>query len=160
MTADRVMRRTLRFESLEELQAELAMLEAAHRSGHLRTTGNWTAGQIFAHVAAWIEYGYDGYPMDPPLLPIRWILRLMLPKMLRDGMNPGVRIPGIKGGTTGADQMETPAAIDRLRTAIGRLSRGEPGRFHSPAFGVMSDEDRIRLTLRHAELHLGFLATD
>ena len=154
------MRRTLRFESLEELQAELTRVEAADRAGRLRTTGNWTAGQILAHVAAWIEYGYDGYPMEPPLLPIRWTLRLMLPMMLRQGLKQGVRIPGIEGGTTGADPMETTAAIDRLRTAIGRLSRGEPGRFHSPAFGVMSDEDRIRLTLRHAELHLGFLATD
>ena len=160
MASSKAMRRTLRFESLEELQAELTRVEAADRAGRLRTTGNWTAGQILAHVAAWIEYGYDGYPMEPPLLPIRWTLRLMLPMMLRQGLKQGVRIPGIEGGTTGADPMETTAAIDRLRTAIGRLSRGEPGRFHSPAFGVMSDEDRIRLTLRHAELHLGFLATD
>jgi hypothetical protein len=55
------------------------------------------------------------------------------------------------------DDMPTREAADRLKQAFRRLESGEPAKFHSPAFGAMSHEDRIRLNLRHAELHLGFL---
>ncbi len=37
-----------------------------------------------------------------------------------------------------------------------RLKNGEPCTHDSPAFGALSHEDRIRLNLRHAELHLGY----
>ena len=160
MATKTVQRRKLHFDSIEELLRELSRIETAYRAGHLRTTGNWTAGQILSHIADWIEYGYDGYPMKPPMFLVKWILRLMLPKMLRDGMRPGVHIPGVKGGTTGADLADTQIALDRVRAAFERLSSGEAAKFASPAFGEMSHEDRIKLNLRHAELHLGFLATD
>ncbi len=151
-------RRQLRFETLDDLLAELDHVEIAERGGTLRTTGNWTHGQLLAHLSAWIEYGWDGYPMKPAAWPIRWFLRRMLPGMLRKGMAVGVRIPGMAAGTTGADSMDTLAAIDRLRAAVKRLSDGEPVRFESPAFGPINQADRVRLQLRHAELHLSFLA--
>lgn len=95
MATQTVQRRKLHFDSIEELLKELSCIETDYRAGLLRTTGNWTAGQILSHIAAWIEYGYDGYPMKPPMFLVKWILRLMLPKMLRDGMRPGVHIPGV-----------------------------------------------------------------
>ena len=125
--------------------------------GRLDCLGNWTAGQIFSHLAAWIEYGYDGYPINKPPLPIRWILRMMLPGMLRRGMKPGVRIPGVKDGTVGQEMMEAGKAAERLERAWSRLASGEPSRHDSPAFGAMSHERRIQLNLRHAELHLSNL---
>lgn len=153
-------RRVLRFESIADLLEELDRIEAADRSGRLRATGGWTVGQILSHVAAWIDYAYDGYPVKPPPFFIRWILRWMFRRMLRDGMRPGVRIPGVRGGTTGAALIDTPLGISKLRTSLERLARREPAKFSSPAFGEMSDDDRIQLTLRHAELHLSFLAID
>ncbi|MGV3485297.1 MAG: DUF1569 domain-containing protein [Planctomycetaceae bacterium] len=161
MTAKQpALRRMLRFASIDELLAELERIEAADRRGTLRTMGHWTAGQILAHLAAWIEYAYEGYPVKPPPFFVRWILRRMLRKILRDGMRPGVRIPGVQGGTTGADEMQTREAAQRLRNALQRLASREPARFASPAFGEMSDDDRIQLTLRHAELHLSYLSTE
>ena len=150
--------RKLRFDSLDDCLAEVGRILAADEEGVLRNSGNWTPGQVMAHIASWIEYGYDGYPIAPPPFFVRWILRLRLGKMLREGMPRGVRIPGVKQGTVGMDDMPTPEAARRLVTALTRLRDREEARFDSPAFGPMSHEDRIRLNLRHAELHLGFLS--
>ena len=122
--------------------------------------GNWTPGQILSHVAAWIDYAYDGYPMKPLPPWIQWGMRFVMRKLIRDGMKPGVRIPGIKGGTTGADTIPTEEGIERLRNSFARLSGGEAARFRSPAFGKMSPDETVALTLRHAELHFGFLTID
>ncbi len=149
--------RQLRFESIDDVLAEIDRIVQAEEQGTLRAVGNWTPGQIMAHIAAWIEYGYDGYPLKPPPWFIRWILRRMGKKYLRDGMPKGARIPGVEDGTYGADDMPTREAAARLKTAFMKLKRGEPARFDSPGFGKMDHEDRVRLNLRHAELHLGFL---
>lgn len=137
--------------------ADLDAVERAAENGTLKSLGNWTPGQILSHLAAWIEYGYNGYPMRAPPWFIRWILRLKLKSMLRDGMPAGVWIPGVKEGTTGADAAPNAEALQRLRGALARLQRGEPASFHSPAFGPMSHDDRVQLNLRHGELHLSFL---
>lgn len=150
--------RKLRFESIDDCLTEISRIQAAHQAGTLRSTGNWTPGQTLAHVAAWIEYAYEGFPMKGPPFFLRWILRLRLPSMLRNGMPRGVRIPGVPQGTFGMDDLNVPQAVDRLIAALQRLASEEPARFESPAFGPMSHADRIRLNLRHAELHLGFLS--
>ena len=111
-----------------------------------------------AHVASWINYAYDGFPVGSPPFFVRWFLRRRLPKMLRDGMPRGARIPGVKDGTFGMDDISTPEAVERLLTALNRLQSAEVAKFDSPAFGALSHEDRIKLNLRHAELHLGFIA--
>lgn len=152
-------RRKLRFESAVDLFAELDQIEAASQRGTLTTTGNWTAGQILSHLSAWIDYGYDGFPISPPPLPVRWLLKWMLPRMLSGGMTAGVKIPGVKGGTTGVDDAATEDALARYRAAVSRML-SEPAKYPSPAFGPLSEPDRIRLQLRHAELHLSFLALD
>jgi hypothetical protein len=64
----------------------------------------------------------------------------------------------VEGGTTGIDDMESQAAAQRLLAALTRLKSPELAPHASPAFGPMSHEDRIRLNLRHAELHLGHLS--
>jgi len=150
--------RKLRFESIAECKAEVERIIEAQRAGQLRAHGKWSAGQVLAHVAAWIEYGYVGYPIGKPPFFIRWILRLGLRSMLARGMSRGVKIPGVKGGTTGADAMQTLEAAERLVKALERLESDEEPKFDSPAFGAMSMADRVRLNLRHAELHLGYLS--
>jgi hypothetical protein len=109
--------RKLRFNSIADVNRDLDQLAELDRNGRLGTSGRWTAGQIMAHLAAWIEYGYDGYPIKSPPWIIRWFLRLRLPKMLESGMPRGVKIPGIPGGTIGADEMPTDQGIARLRRA-------------------------------------------
>jgi hypothetical protein len=150
-------RRTLWFDSIDELLGELDRITTADANGQLQTSGSWKPGQILSHLAAWIDYGYEGFPMKAPPWFIRVILRMQLKKYLRRGMPSGVRIPKAPGGTYGADDLPTQEAADRLRTALQRLKTGESAKYDSPAFGAMSHEQRIQLNLRHAELHLSFL---
>lgn len=150
--------RTLRFDSVDECISDVNQILAATEAGSLKATGNWTPSEIMTHLANWIEYAYVGFPIGPPPFFIRWILRLRLRKMLRDGMPRGVRIPGVKRGTVGMEDIETIDAGRRLLAALERLKSDEEAKFHSPAFGALSHEDRIRLNLRHAELHLGYLS--
>lgn len=150
-------RRTLHFATIDELLAEIDRVVEADKSGTLRTVGAWTPGQILGHVAAWIEYGYQGYPMKPVPWFVRFILRRQLKKYMKRGMPTGVRIPRVPDGTYGIDEMPTEQAAEQLRIALGKLQRREPAKFDSPAFGAMSEEDRVRLNLMHAALHLSFL---
>ncbi|MGE0758598.1 MAG: DUF1569 domain-containing protein [Pirellulaceae bacterium] len=149
--------RRLHFESIDDCVREVQQIREADQTGRLRAIGNWTPGQILAHIAAWIEYGYEGYPISPPPFFVRWILRWRLKSILSRGMPRGVRIPRVEGGTSGMDKLPTAEAVDRLLAALARLQRAEQAPFDSPAFGRMSHDDRIRLNLRHAELHLGYL---
>jgi hypothetical protein len=149
--------RKLEFETIDDCLAELDRIAESDRRGELQTLGNWTAGQNLSHLAAWIEFGWDGYPMNKPPLPVRLVMRFMLGRILKKGMVAGVKIPGIEGGTLGAKDMETQAAAERLRVALNRLKSGELASYDSPAFGKMDHARRIKLNLRHAELHLGFL---
>lgn len=151
-------RRQLHFASIPDLLAELERVEAADKEGTLATTGNWSPGQILAHLAAWIDYGWDGFPVKPPPFFIKWILVWMGRRILRRGMSPGTRIPGVKAGTYGQDDVSVSEGLKRLRRSLSRLQAGEQAKFDSPAFGPLSHQDRILLNLRHAELHLSYLS--
>ncbi len=150
--------RLVRLRSIDEYKAEVLRIGHAAESSQLKSTGNWSAGQIMSHLANWISYPYEGFPIRQAPFFVRWMLRFQLRKMLRSGMPRGVRIPGVKGGTVGAEDIATADAASRLLVAIDRLQSDEEAPFDSPAFGKMSHEDRILLNLRHAELHLGFLS--
>lgn len=151
-------RRSLRFNSIDEVAADLAAIAAADRAGTLRAVGNWTPGQVLSHVANWINYAYDGFPLKPAPWPIRMILRLRLKSMLAGRMPAGARIPGVEGGTAGADRVTAEEGIRRLQRALQRLASNEPAPHDSPGFGKLTDEQRVLLNLRHAELHLSFLS--
>jgi hypothetical protein len=70
-------------------------------------------------------------------------------------MKPGVRIPGVAGGTLGIDPLPLDESLPRFRRAAQRLKNEAPT-VPSPAVGPMTHEEGIALYLRHAELHLGF----
>lgn len=91
---------------------------------------------------------------------VQWILRRSLRKTLQSGMPSGVRIPGIKAGTTGMEEIPLANAAQRLSNALDRLENDHHPPHDSPAFGKMSHDDRIKLNLRHAELHMSFLKLD
>jgi hypothetical protein len=148
-------RRQLQFNTVAELRAEIDRIAAAERAGTLRRTGNWSAGQVFGHLAAWINFAYEGYPMRVPWF-VRPFIRRKLKQYLEGQMDAGVRIPRVEGGTYGTEALSTEEGAARLRTALDRMER-EPARYDSPAFGKLPEEQRIKLNLRHAELHFGFL---
>ncbi len=155
-TAKSADRRSLRYSTIDELLRDIDALVQADQVGSLRPVGNWTLGQAFGHLAAWIAFGFDGYPFDRPPWLIRVILRRKGKKYLRDGMAAGVRIPKVKNGTYATEVIATEEGAKQLTQALQRLQDGEPAKYDSPAFGPMSHDDRVRLNLRHAELHLSF----
>jgi hypothetical protein len=150
-------RRPLRYGSVDDVLADVDRIVAAERAGTLRRTGNWTAGQAMGHVAAWINFAYEGFPMKPPPWFIRLILRRMKSKYLRGGLPSGVRIPKAEHGTYAVEPLATDEGASRLRTALQRLKSDEPANYDSPAWGKMEHEERVAINLRHAELHLSFL---
>lgn len=160
VNTQKVERRHLRFDNLQQLRDELDRIERADQEGKLTAIGNWSPGQILSHVAAWIAYGWDGYPVKSPPFFVKWILKLLRGKYMKNGMPSGVKIPGVEGGTTGQDTIALSEGVARLRNCIDRLERGELAKFDSPAFGPMNHQDRITFNLRHAELHLSFLKYD
>jgi hypothetical protein len=151
-------RRVLRFESIDQLTAEVDRLAEAERAGRLRRLGNWTLGQALGHLAAWAEYSYTGFPLKVPFF-VRWVLRLRKHKYLNGPLPAGVRIPRVEGGTLATDVVPLDEALGRFRRVMARLKAEAPS-LPSPVFGPLTDEESIALNLRHAELHLGFFVPE
>lgn len=151
-------RRTLRFETFNDIRRDLDAIEAAHRAGRLTTTGNWTPGQNLGHLAAFINYAYDGYPAQlghPPWL-VRFVVGLFKKKFIHGKHSPGVKIPRVPGGTVGVENLTTEEGLARLRTALTRMEQITPPK-PNPLFGPLTHTEWMALQCRHCELHLGFL---
>ena len=148
-------RRMLRFESIDEMLAEVDRVVKAEKAGRLERLGNWTLGQVLGHLAVWAEYSYTGPPIKAPLL-IKLTLRLRKRKFLYGPMRAGIKIPGVKGGTLATEPMSVDEALGRLQCVMQRLKTEAPT-VPNVIFGPLKHEEWIAVTLRHAELHLGFL---
>jgi hypothetical protein len=148
-------RRTLHFASIDDALRDARALVEAESRGTLKPLGNWQVGQAFGHVAAWINFAYDGYPSDlqPPWF-VKLLVRPMKAKYLK-GLPAGVRIPKVEGGTKNTELLPTPEGFNRLSNAWTRLGAAAPTQ-PSPIFGKMAHDEWIALNLRHAELHQSF----
>lgn len=150
-------RRQIRFASIPDLAVEIDRIVAAEKAGRLGRVGNWTAGQIFGHLAKWIEMSYQGFPFRVPGL-VRFFIGFSRNKILRDGFKPGTHLPKKTLDKVGAYQdMPVEEGALRLKRALARLKAGEIPPHESPAFGKLSLQEWVQLQLRHAELHLSFL---
>jgi hypothetical protein len=149
--------RTLKFTSLDDIRREAERIAAAERAGALRRSGNWTAGQTFGHLAAWIDFAFDGYPpqIRPP-----WFVRALAPlakgRFLSKPLPRGFRIPKVEGGTVATEPLTLDEGLSRLTAALDRLERSAPTH-PNPVFGPLTHEQWKQAHLRHAELHLGYL---
>lgn len=153
-TAKAARRRKLRFESIDDVLGEVHRLAEAEHAGLLETFGNWTLGQAIGHLATWAEYAYTPIPFKPPLF-VRLLMRTRKRQFLNEPMPAGIRIPGLSGGTLGTEPMPTNDAVARYVHVLERL-RLEAPTVPSPVWGLLTQEEAIAGTLRHAELHLGF----
>lgn len=147
--------RALRFNTINEVLAEIDRIAAAERAGKLRSSGNWSAGQTFGHLAAWINYAYEGYPTKPPWI-IKLILKFQKNKFMRGPLPRGVRIPGSPDGTYGVEPLSTQEGHDRVVRALNRLKAAPPAG-PNVIFGPLSHQEWMTMHQRHAELHLGYL---
>ncbi|MFO0829754.1 MAG: DUF1569 domain-containing protein [Phycisphaerales bacterium] len=149
-------RRSLTLNSLQDLRREVERIAASERSGKLRRSGNWSAGQSFHHLATWMGYSYTGPPGPKP----PWLLRLMGPvikrRFLTKGVPAGFRMRNVEGGTYGSEPRSLDEGTREILAAIERLGRERLPDRHA-LFGRMTPDEWIRLHLKHAELHLSFL---
>jgi hypothetical protein len=151
-------RRVLHFDSLDQITTDANALAAAEKAGKLRKLGNWSLGQCCGHLAAWIDFSFDGIPIQLPWI-AKFVLRRMKTRFLNQPMRPGGKIPRVPGGTLATEPLPIEQGLQKLHRACTRLKKTAPTRPH-PIFGPMTHEEWKKLTLRHAELHLSFLRAD
>jgi hypothetical protein len=144
-------RRKLDYQSLDEVLADAERLSA----GPLKTLGNWSAGQIFRHLATAYNGSIDGIKMKLP-----WYLlvmaRIFKRKLLRGPMPPGFKLPAESAEQLEPKPTSTEEGLAELRAAVERLKR-ESQRANHPAFGKFSKEEWNQIHLHHANLHMSFI---
>ena len=146
-------RREVHFDSYEDLLSDAEHLA----STDVRTTGNWTLGQILKHLAQSMNSSIDGTDMKFP-----WVMKKMVrlfinkEKILNETIKPGFKIPkkGEAQFSPGPDTT-TEEGLASLREAVKRCQT-ETSRSEHPAFGELTREEWDKMNLRHAELHLSF----
>jgi len=149
-------RRDLHFTSAAQVLADASKLIDAEAGGKLVPLGNWTLGQAFGHITAFINYAYDGYPSGMSSPP--WIIRIILPlfkKRFLAKLPVGMKMPKVPGGTYGIELISSAEGFEKLRAAFIRLDR-QPLNKPNPVFGKFTPDDWKQLHLRHTELHLSF----
>src|SRR4249919_1507459 len=142
-------RRQLRFNSLDEIAAEVERLAACQQ---VRAIGNWSSGQVLQHLASTMDNSIDGFPNFVPA-PIKFILRFFMKRrFLTKPMPPGFKLPArAEKMLPGETSWET--ALENFRRAMQRL-KAEAKRSPHPAFGPMSVDEWNQIHCRHSELHL------
>lgn len=148
-------RRSLNFRNFDEVRADVAVLLAADARGSLRRVGNWTLGQNLNHLASWIDFAYDGFPMKPPWF-VRLLARPFKSRLINGPMPAGFRLGKTPGGTLATEDMPAAQAAAKYHAATQRLEAQAPSA-PNPVFGPLSHQEWKRLHLNHASLHLSFL---
>lgn len=149
-------RRLLRFDTIDQVLTDVDTLAAAEAEGNLKCLGAWTFGQTLNHLATWVDYAYEGYPLKIPFF-IRWLARPMKKRALTKPLNPGMRLPKVPGGTLATEIVPTDDALLHFQKTFDRLANEAPDKPH-PIFGPLTHDEWIAMHLRHAELHLSFQA--
>ncbi len=153
-------RRSLRLATLADLSAEVNCVVRAAERGELRTTGNWTAGQILQHVGKLMHFSLDGFPFAVPW-PTRLVCRALKwvswPYLIRLAFRPGREIPAAAAALRPDDEVTLADAAAFLLGQVGRIQGGERITRPSPWEGPISHEQWVEAHLRHAEMHLSFL---
>ncbi|TWU07949.1 DUF1569 domain-containing protein [Stieleria varia] len=147
--------RSLRFETFDEAFEEAESLSR----GKVRTTGNYTFGQIIEHLARTLDI-VSGQRRGPTSsLAMRMFARLVRPFVLKKA-RPGFKLPvNAQSIFWPTEDVPTDQAMDHLRSAARVFQNMSPLPTH-PFFGSMSRQQHDQLQCRHFELHLGFVHPD
>jgi hypothetical protein len=148
--------------TIEDLLAEAERVVAAAGAGRVRSLGNWSPAQILWHIARLMEFSFDGFSwryrrgphwLTQPFrfLAWRWMIRLAF----RPGFPNPPEAAALEPPVVSLDE-----AAAALRRQIERIRRGERMAQESAVEGPYSHEQWVYIHLRHAELHLSFLAIE
>ncbi|HUY35015.1 MAG TPA: DUF1569 domain-containing protein [Pirellulales bacterium] len=145
-------RREVHYDSYQDLLNDAERLAG----GEVRLLGNWSLGQILAHLSRGMEFAIDGIPYKAPW-PIRTVVRLfMRRRIITRPMSAGFTLPGRAADFLVPGPINTDEGLAMLRVAIQRL-RDETERSPHALLGEMSLDEWDSLHLRHSELHMSFV---
>lgn len=148
-------RRKLHFENLSEVLAEAEKIAAIDAE----TLGNWTPAQIFDHLSKSLRVAVDGTDAYFPW-PARLFLRPIRSRFFSRPLKPGFHVPSkLELVLRPRQGLSTEQALKELRAAVARFEAASQLAPH-PAFGPLTREEWLQITLRHAELHLSFVVPD
>jgi hypothetical protein len=144
-------RRPLHFNSIDEILAELDILKRGPRT----TTGAWSGGQNFEHLARFVDCSLDGFPMTLPWW-MRLAGRLFKKKALQGPFPAGYKNKGAAADAFHPGETNWEDGMAHYRRSLARL-KSESQRHPSPLFGDLARDEWDQLHCRHAELHLSFI---
>jgi hypothetical protein len=145
-------RRKLRFASLDEM---LADAESVATAPNVYMLGNLTLSQILSHLSLAMNGSIDGIPGRRAPFFFRTIGRLILPRILKRGISPGVKLRKDLANAAFPTDSAVPEALGKLKLAVSRV-RSERMTSPHPFFGHLTHDQWMLMHLRHAELHLSF----
>lgn len=146
-------RRTLRFETLDDLLADVRTLAA----GEVEMLGNWTLAQILGHLAVAYNGSIDGLDLKVPWLMKKMVRLFMKNRFLEKDVPAGFQIPEKdKRALEPAPTTTTEDALTALEAAVERL-KTDPDRVEHPVLGRLTKDEWTKFHLRHAEMHLSFV---
>lgn len=146
-------RRTLRFETLDDLVADArAVALRPHRA-----TGNWNASQILLHVAGLIAHANRGSELRMPA-PVRVLGRaIKLSGVWKRPIPAGIKAPPSLMAQNDANAaVPAEEAFATLEREVAE-ARARPMSHPSPLLGKLTHEEWVTVHCRHAELHFSFL---
>src|SRR5262245_18714328 len=146
-------RRDVHYSSLDEFQADVERLAR----GNFHTVGNWSYPQILDHLARSMTSSLDGFGFKAPWWARALIAPLVKNSFLTKPMKPGFRLPARAAALAPAADLSLSAAVEKLRMAIARC-RNETAEADHPFLGKLASQEWNSLYLRHAELHMSFVA--
>lgn len=139
-------KRVVRFETVEEMMADVRML----RKGH-RRVGNWTLGQVAWHLNVAMGRSMMAGPHAAVVVGTEVkerLAKILAGEPLPQIEAPAAAVPPVDAGEEAVEEML--ATAERLKGFAGPFA---PHRL----FGEIPAEDFLRLHLRHAAHHLGHL---
>jgi hypothetical protein len=146
-------RRTLHFNSLEDISADVEKLA---RAKEIQTLGNWSAGQVLKHLAITMNGSVDGFKAMMPG-PVRFLIRLFFKRrFLTKTMPPGFKMSAKIAAELLPGPVSLEEGLESFRQAMRRLQTEEKRAGHI-ALGPLTRDEWVQMHCRHSELHLSFL---
>jgi hypothetical protein len=156
-------RRAVRLQTVEDLRAEVGRVAAAVAASRVRPLGNWSPAQVLWHLGQLIVLSFDGFSWRYRRGP-QWLTRLFRflawRWLIRLAFRPGFRNPPEAAVLEPAATVSWEEAATHLLRQIERIRRGERMTQESAVEGPYTHEQWVYIHLRHAELHLSFLAIE
>jgi hypothetical protein len=154
-------RRRVCLRTLDELVAEVDWVTAAAAADRVRPLGNWSPAQVLWHIGRLVELSFDGFPFRYKRGP-RWLIRLFRllawRRLIALALRPGFKNPPEAATLEPDPRLPLKQAAVYLKLQVARIRNRERMTQACSVEGPYTHEQWVYIHLRHAELHLSFLA--